>query len=98
MELVEIKNCTQHAVLSGCSCPQDSFVMVLAPGYAHLSAIMILHLDSFLASRYLVPHVAPPVGQGQRREIFLAKVPVPHMRNARCLRRVTQPHFIAGPL
>jgi hypothetical protein len=34
---------------------QDSFVMVLAPGLAHLPAIKILHRDKFLAPRQLVP-------------------------------------------
>jgi hypothetical protein len=32
-----------------CSCTQDKFVKVLAPGHAHLHAIKILHRDSFLA-------------------------------------------------
>ena len=48
----------------------------------------------------------PPVGQGQRRDSLLAKVPVPRKRDARCSRpdasvrtgRVTQPPHIAGPL
>ena len=35
--------------------PQDRFVMVLAPGHAHLPAIKILHRDSFLAPRQIVP-------------------------------------------
>ncbi len=32
-------------LLNFCSCTQDSFVMVVAPGYAHLHAIKILYLD-----------------------------------------------------
>jgi hypothetical protein len=34
-----------------CSCPQDKFVTVHAPGHAHLPVIEILHRDSFLAPR-----------------------------------------------
>ena len=32
------------------------------------------------------------------RDSFLAKVPAPSTRGARCSRRVTQPPHIAGPL
>ena len=39
-----------------CSCTQDKFVMVVAPGYTHLHAIKIIHLDKFLAPRQFVPH------------------------------------------
>ncbi len=35
--------------------PQDKFVMVLAPGHAHLPAIKILHRDKILVPRQLVP-------------------------------------------
>jgi len=50
-------------LLNFCSCPQDKFVMVLAPVHptslryvgqsAHLLAIKILHRDSFLTPRQL---------------------------------------------
>ena len=48
----------------------------------------------------LHPRCSPPVGgsRGARRDSFLAKVPAPSTRGARCLRRVTQPPHIAGPL
>jgi hypothetical protein len=38
-------------ILNFCSCTQDKFVMVVAPGHAHLHAIKILYLDKFLAPR-----------------------------------------------
>jgi hypothetical protein len=38
------------------------------------------------------------IGQGQRRDSFLAKVSARQLAGARCLCRVTQPPYIAGPL
>ena len=38
------------SLLNFCSCTQDKFVMVVAPGHAHLPAIKILHLDKLLSS------------------------------------------------
>jgi len=37
------------------SCTQDKFVLIVAPGHAHLHAIKILYLDNFLAPIQLVP-------------------------------------------
>jgi len=42
-------------VFAFCSCSQDKFLTILAPGHAHLHAIKILHRDSFLASIKIVP-------------------------------------------
>jgi hypothetical protein len=38
-------------ILNFCSCTQDKFLMVVAPGHAHLPAIEILHRDKLLPSR-----------------------------------------------
>jgi len=46
-------SCLSHFLL--CSCTQDKFVMVFAPGHAHLHAIKNLHRDNSLASRQIVP-------------------------------------------
>ena len=38
-------------LLNFCSCIQDNFVILAAPGHAHLLAIKILRRDKFLAPR-----------------------------------------------
>ena len=104
--------------------------MVLAPGHAHLTAIKILHRNSFLAPRQLVPRHCSSArnhicNRGHIRgfdqtctatRVMLTKLctmtaksaPYPpctvtgyrlkYQDPARCLRRVTQPPHIAGPL
>jgi hypothetical protein len=48
------------------SCTQDKFGIVHVPGYAHLPAILILHLDSFLASISFVPPLLTTFARGKR--------------------------------
>jgi len=43
------------SLLNFCSCTQDKFVMVVAPGHVYLPAIKILHRNKFLAPRLFVP-------------------------------------------
>jgi hypothetical protein len=66
------------------------------PGLAHLHAIKFLHHDKFLASRQLVPrHCASAhLKLCATETTFRLK----YLDSAWCLRRVTQPPFIAGPL
>ena len=46
-------SCLSHFLLG--SCTQDKFVMVVAPGHAHLPAIKILYRDKFPAPRQFIP-------------------------------------------
>jgi hypothetical protein len=119
-------------ILNFYSCTQDKFIMVLAPGHAHLASIIILHRDRFLASINLLPrHCTSALtllfNRGQIRgsdkhctatapelNIICAmtakSAPYPPFpANDKLqpdpgnllwpeLRRVTQPHHIAGPL
>ena len=48
-------------MIGRCPCTQGKFVMVVAPGHAHLHTIKILHRDNFLAK---VPGLCPDAASG----------------------------------
>jgi hypothetical protein len=65
-------SCLSHFLLY--SCTQEKFVMNVAPGHAHPSAIKILHLDYFLAPTKLVPRhcASAPLTTFYKRDNFTA--------------------------